>query len=530
MHEPAFITAVTAILCGCLAGCSGQGSKTRSADTVSVSDSALTVDETLKPLPDTVYESVRALSYRIDTVDKSISPKLSSLADMYATAPGTFTFRKTAFRDAAYDGRVKGRPSRITVDWTFPTPMDNRETKFGIWGGGTGWTGQPLYVEWPDSCVRKFRKAPCSGLTADFGPKEIIVGTLASQILFINYETGKASRAPLPSGNPIKGTMSLDPSLNGNLYFGQGVPNERPFGARTVDLYRHTVTHSQNEDPRALRRWDAYDSSPLRVGQFLFRPGENGIIYKFLVEPGRLRLQSTLNYSVNGVAPGIESSMAAYLNYGYTCDNHGNIVCFNLETMRPVWRHSLGDDTDASPALVMEGGRPCLYVGCEVDRNPEGASTFVKLDGLTGKRLWEHKTEGTRFELDGKHFDGGYYASALPGAGNCDAYVFVNVVRNADDRRNGSFVAYERATGKVAYSVPLKYYAWSSPVGFLNEKNEMFVVTGDCAGFIYIIDGRTGEIINSKRVGHNFESTPVVIGNTLVVGSRGQEIYRISIS
>lgn len=87
----------------------------------------------------------------------------------------------------------------------------------------------------------------------------------------------------------------------------------------------------------------------------------------------------------------------------------------------------------------------------------------------------------------------------------------------------------DRATGKIVYETKLKYYAWSSPVGFLNEKGEMFVVTGDCTGNLYIINGLSGAIMASQRIGANFESSPVVVGNKLVVGSRGNSIFKISI-
>ena len=90
-------------------------------------------------------------------------------------------------------------------------------------------------------------------------------------------------------------------------------------------------------------------------------------------------------------------------------------------------------------------------------------------------------------------------------------------------------MALDKATGKTRYCTPLKYYSWSSPVGFLNEKGEMFVVTGDCSGRLYLIKGTTGEIIFSAIFGSNFESSPAVVGNKIVVGSRGDKIYKFSI-
>lgn len=77
------------------------------------------------------------------------------------------------------------------------------------------------------------------------------------------------------------------------------------------------------------------------------------------------------------------------------------------------------------------------------------------------------------------------------------------------------------------YKNTMDFYAWSSPVGFLNEDNELFIVTGDIIGNIYLIQGRTGEVIFKEQIGDNFESSPVVIDSSFVVGSRGTQIFKM---
>ena len=77
--------------------------------------------------------------------------------------------------------------------------------------------------------------------------------------------------------------------------------------------------------------------------------------------------------------------------------------------------------------------------------------------------------------------------------------------------------------------MPLRVYAWSSPVGFVNSDDRMFVLTGDCGGNLYLIDGADGTVIKRKPVGSNFESSPVVVGNSAVVGSRGNSIFKVSL-
>ena len=517
------ITLMTTILASC------GGSANKGKDSVAMADSANAqeVAYDIPELPDTAYESVKLINATTRIIDTVHDGKLNSHQDLYRNAPGIFAFRANAFRDGEMHGKVKGVPKEIVQDWAFETKYDGRRTGSSQgWGGGSGWNGQPVYVAWPDSLIKKYQAA--GHLAKDFSGKEIIVGSLSSYLYFIDFETGKASREAVYVSNPIKGSVMLDPSLNGNVYVGQGIPNERPFGALVVDLNTHTVSDVHPEDPKAPRHWGAYDSSPIRMGQFLFRPGENGTIYKFLIEPGKQKLHSAMSYTAGGRPLGMEASMSVYGNYGYTADNSGILVCTNLNTMKPVWVYDLGDDTDSSPVLTVEDGKPYLYTGSEIDKTNRGFAKYVKLNALDGSVVWEREIPGRRHDAGKKHFDGGFYATTLPGQGNSKDLVFVNIVENLKGQ-NGKFAALNRKTGETVYEIPMHHYAWSSPVGFLNEKNDMYILAADCSGWMYLIDAQKGELISEKHVGNNFESSPVVSGNSAVVGSRGQLIHKVSI-
>ncbi|MDE6272938.1 MAG: dehydrogenase [Muribaculaceae bacterium] len=523
------INILTALLLAFTASCSSGNSG--AGDSSTITSDSLRRDSiaeaqreaALSPFPDTIFPSAQDVNVVIDRQD-STDGKLTTLKDLYSHAPGTLTFRKNEARDANFGGKIDSIPSSFNIDWEFKTREDYKPTKYGTWGGGTGWTGQPLYVEWPDSTLKRFREA---GITS--AAREIIVGSLCGDVCFINYETGQATRPAIYTGNPIKGTISIDPTFNGNLYVGQGVATEQfPVRALVIDLFKSEITHEFGPDPKAPRHWHAYDSSAIRVGQFLFRPGENGVLYKYIVSPGTLKLHSAARYHVQGLAPGIESSMAVCRNYGYTGDNRGNVICWNLNTLQPVWHYKLPDDIDATPVIEMEGETPFIYASCEVEHSGVTTAHFVKLNGLTGERVWLNETPAQRANVGEKHFDGGFYSTPLLGAGNCKDLIFTNVVHNLKGQ-NGSFIAIEKASGKIRYSIPLKHYAWSSPVGFMTPEGDQIIVTFDCSGNGYIINGREGKIISSQKIGANFESSPVVIGNTLVIGSRGSKVYRLSL-
>lgn len=510
-----------------LVACGNMGKQPQEAAADSTAmDEAIPLEQLF--LPDTCYASAEVVKYVVEQED-SLEAPLHDIDDRYEQAHGIFTFRRNLLRNASFGGKVKGTPSRIEIAWEFTTAYDTVHTRFGTWGGGSGWTGQPLYVKWTDEQMVNFRKSS-SGLTADFAQDEIIVGSLCGQGYFINFKTGKASREPLDLGNVVKGTVSLDPEFM-NLYVGQGVPRKPgPFGCQVFDLLKHERTFFFGPDPKAWRGWNAFDSSPIVAGGYLFWPGENGSLYKFERSQGQLKRVSVLRYRVNGMAPGIESSLCVYRNYGFFSDNRGNVICVNLNTMRPVWYYDNHDDSDGTMVCREENGIPYLYTACEVDKQGDsGFSYFVKLNALNGSCVWEQKIACQRIDLPEKTLDGGMYASPLLGSGDCEEMLFANVCRNGASKSAGELTAFSTKDGSILYTIPYNEFAWSSPIPFLNEKNEMFVFAADASGTIRLVRGKTGEVVCQKLVGYNFESSPIAIGNTAVVGTRGKKIYKFVI-
>lgn len=466
--------------------------------------------------PDTLYASAEKLLIVIDTIDASLPSELNSLEDAYADKPGIYTFRGSATRNPNFHGHLTDDTIQIKVDWEYSTRSDYTVTCLGAWGGGVGWTGQPLYVQWPEDSLQR---------------KEIIVVSLCGDICFIDFETGEASRTPLDVKNVLKGTPALNSSLNGHLYIGHAVPKGAPFGTQVVNLYTRETINLSGRDNKAWRSWGGYDSSPLEAGGFLFRPAENGGIYKYYIGDGGYRLQSVLRYSTTKAkaSPGMESSMAICRNYGYIGDNAGNILCINLNTMKPVWTYWNHDDTDASPVVELEDGIPYVYTGCEVDRQgSKGFSHFIKLNGLTGELIWEDTIPCHKLLYGDKSSDGGMYVTPLLGEGDCEGLIFSSFCEQTS-KTYSEFMAFDKQDGRIVYRLPMKHECWSSPVAFYNDKGEMFIFIGDRAGTVYLIKGKTGEIIASEKIGFNFESSPIVVDNKIIVGSRGNKIFKISL-
>lgn len=515
-----------------LMACSGRGK-----DTATAASDTITAEEPVVPptieeltLPDTIYPSVKAMSYVVENVDSTPRP-LNYYDDLYADRRDrVMTFRGNQLRNADFGGHVDGTPSTIEVAWSYDTPYGRAETKFGQWGGGTGWTGQPLYVKWSDAETDSLRSGGAP-LTADFDGEEVMVGSLCGEAFFLNFKTGRPSRSSLDLHNVVKGTMSLDPELM-NLYVGQGVPKGEPLGCQGFSL----ITHRRGtffSDPKAWRGWQAFDSSPIVAGGYLFWPGENGSLFKFERQAGgQLRRVSTLRYRVNGAAPGIESSLCVYRNYGFFADNHGNVVGVNLNTMTPVWHVKNLDDSDGTIVcrLEGEGQKPYLYTACEVDKQgSKGSCRFLKIDALNGEIVWERLIPCNRIDLGSKVLDGGMYSTPLIGSGDCEKMIFANICRNSADPSRGQLTAISTDDGHVVYTVGYGNFCWSSPVKFLNDAGEMFIFTADANGVVYLIRGINGEVLCKKAMGANFESSPCVVGNSAVVGCRGTKIYKFII-
>lgn len=484
-----------------LLSCGNKAEKTEAVDTTMEKEEP-------SLLPDTTLPSAEVVSYTLEIADTTDNGELSSLENLYDGKEGWFTFRGNPMRNADYGGKVKGTPSRIVKDWQFDTHFDGSKTSMGTWGGGTGWTGQPLYLR---------------------ESNEIIVASLCERVYFLDFQSGTERRPYIDVTNPIKGTCSLEPTQRRLLFVGQGIPKERPMGQIVIDLQRHERVFFSGADSKAGRGWGAFDSSPIVAGGFLFWPGENGTIYKYKVQDSTVTLHTALRYRCRGAAPGVENSMCVYRNYGFFGDNHGNIICINLNTMRPVWHYNNYDDIDGSIVCEEEDGVPYLYTGCEVDKQGDrGICHIVKLNGLTGEQVWEQQIACRKLNLGGKHFDGGLYCTPLPGKGDCKDLLFANICQR-DNSSNAEFTAFSKQTGEIVYRTPLNAFAWSSPVAFYNEQHKTFIFTGDSSGNAYLIEGKTGRILFKEHMVNNFESSPIVVDNHFVVGSRGKEIYRFSV-
>ncbi|WCN39449.1 PQQ-binding-like beta-propeller repeat protein [Aneurinibacillus uraniidurans] len=447
------------------------------------------------------------------------------------TIEGILTFRGNAQRTMPSFGTIESATS-LTQLW-------QAQTSRSSWGGGAGWTGQPAIVRWPD------RTRDMMNLYAEFKNRpnftEVIYASLDGRIYFLDLATGKPSRPPILIRNPIKGSVTLDPRGYPLLYVGQGIPETGKIGYRIFSLIDQSLLYFlDGKDQLATRKWGAFDGAPLIHGDTdtMILGGENGLIYN-------IKLNTTFNRTTPSITVkptitryrykvadqkeiGTENSLSAYKNYVYFADNSGTIQCLDITTMKPVWMAPGRDDTDATLTVEEEQGRPVVYTGCEVDKQGTTGTAFIrKLDGLTGKVLWE-KTYPC-FSLKGSRpVNGGVLATNIVGKQKAADRVIFTLARY-HEFNSGLIVALDKKDGHEIWRQLTPAYAWSSPVDLYDAAGNMYILQGDSAGMLRLLDGANGTERTRLSLNANIEATPAVFNGTAVIATREPYIYGIHI-
>ncbi|NPV02942.1 MAG: PQQ-binding-like beta-propeller repeat protein [Brevinematales bacterium] len=480
----------------------------------------------------------KTISYKIYLENKpidGISPLLiQSFTEPYTFQKGILTFRGSPMRDWGAIGKLKSQKFSLSVDWA------NKTGQSPVWGGGGGWTGQPLLVQWTQAqksnmhIPAKFKDNP------EF--TEVIFASLDGRIYFYDFDTGEKTRPPINVDNPIKGTPSIDPRGLPLLYVGEGVPEQGKQKYRIYSLLDQKLLYSiSGGDPQAYRVWGGFDSSGIvnSKSDILITGGENGILYiaklntEYDIAKGMLSISPKLYKYVyhykSGAGKkkvyGIENSVAVYKNLLYFSDNCGTIQCVDLINLKPLWIKDVKDDTDASIVVEAEMGVPYLYTGCEVDiQGSKGYSYVRKINGLTGDTVWE-----TRYACRSlPERNGGVFATPMIGKQSLsNMVVFTLAYYQTVDR--GLMVALDKTTGGELWRWEMTNYSWSSPTGVYDGDGNGYIVQCDSAGNVNMLDGDSGSILTKLKLPNNIQSTPVFYKDSILIAERGNKLYKISV-
>lgn len=404
-------------------------------------------------------------------------------------------------------------PTNPRTDWSFPGSggMCGQSSVGGettTWCG-SGWTGQPVVWERPD------------------GVTEVIFGAYDKSVHFLDAAIGERTRPSFPTGDIIKGSVTLDPDGFPILYTGS-----RDNKLRAIALDRERPTELWALDARVVNgTWnDDWDGNPVVVDDILYEGGENS--WFFAVElnrgydgDGLVTVDPEILLSVPGYDQelidrvgrnvSIESSPAVYEQRVYFANSGGRVVGLDVSNVRAgeapiVFDYWVGDDVDATVVVDAEG---MLYVSVEEERKTERAAELGQLIKL------DPDTDGDPFVWGvpdpGGQGDGGFWATPALGKGVLYA-----------TSHTGRLLAVDTETGEVLWEDEIAPHSWSSPV-IVDDT----LVAATCGGELRaysLADPRSPEPLWTHQLSEScIESTLAVWEGRMYVGSRDGRFYAV---
>lgn len=465
------------------------------------------------------------------------------LPERYTELEGIVTFRGDNFRSGAAYGTAAVSSKTLTKVWSKST--SGLSDSDGIYWSGSGWTGQPLIVKWPEA-TRKNISAMYDWAREKEGLVEVIYATLDGHVYFYELTSGEYTREPLNLGFNYKGAGALDPRGYPILYVGSGVDSVNGRSrVKVVNLIDNSVMFEfGHNETFANRGWHMFDSSPLVSAETdqLIYPGENGILYiihlntKYNEQTGELSVDpdNIVKWKYNGVRSGsrywlgVESSAAIINNYIFLADNGGNLMCLDLNTLELVWVQDVLDDTNCSPVVDIEDGHPYIYISTSFHYGWRSYSTaaipIFKIDAETGEIVW--RTDYTCYTV--QDLSGGVQGTIAVGKNKLSDMIFVPIARTPG-ASSGTLAALKKDTGEVIWEKETSMYSWSSPVDFYDADGNGYLLYCNSGFNMFLIDGKTGEQLDYMNLGGNIEASPAMYGNYAVVGTRAMRTYCIQV-
>lgn len=465
------------------------------------------------------------------------------LPERYTELEGIVTFRGDNFRSGAAYGTAAVSSKTLTKVWSKST--SGLSDTDGTYWSGSGWTGQPLVVKWPEA-TRKNISAMYDWAREKEGLVEVIYATLDGHVYFYELTSGEYTRDPLNLGFNYKGAGALDPRGYPILYVGSGVDSVNGRSrVKVVNLIDNSVMFEfGHNETFANRGWHMFDSSPLVSAETdqLIYPGENGILYiihlntKYNEQTGELSVDpdNIVKWKYNGVRSGsrywlgVESSAAIINNYIFLADNGGNLMCLDLNTLKLVWVQDVLDDTNCSPVVDVEDGNPYIYISTSFHYGWRSYSTaeipIFKIDAETGEIVW--RTDYTCYTV--QDLSGGVQGTIAVGKNKLSDMIFVPVARTPG-ASSGTLAALKKDTGEVVWEKETSMYSWSSPVDFYDADGNGYLLYCNSGFNMFLIDGKTGEQLDYMNLGGNIEASPAMYGNYAVVGTRAMRTYCIQV-
>lgn len=469
---------------------------------------------------------------------------LFDLPERYAQIDGVVTFRGDNFRSGAAYGTANVSSKSLSVVWKNTT--GGLADSDGFNWTGSGWTGQALVAKWPEA-TRKNMTAMYDWAREKKDLVEVIHATLDGYVHFYELSTGEKTRDALFLGFNFKGAGALDPRGYPILYVGAGVDSSAKGSARAlvVNLLDNSIMFEFGKnDGFADRGWYMFDSSPLVSADTdqLIYPGESGILYIIHLNTKYDEANGTLSVDPDNIVKwkykgtrtgskywlGVESSAAIINHYAFLADNGGNLMCLDLNTLKLVWVQDILDDTNCSPVVSIEDGHPYIYISTSFHMgwrsSYKAEIPIFKIDAETGEIVW--KTSYECYTVS--DLSGGVQGTIAVGKNKLSDMIFVPVARTPG-AGSGTLVALRKDTGEKVWERETSVYSWSSPVDFYDKDGNGYLAYCNTGFNLYLIDGKTGDVLDQMNLGGNIEASPVVYNSYIVVGTRANRTYCVEV-
>ena len=469
---------------------------------------------------------------------------LFDLPERYAQIDGVVTFRGDNFRSGAAYGTANVSSKSLSVVWKNST--GGLADSDGFNWTGSGWTGQALVAKWPEA-TRKNMTAMYDWAREKKDLVEVIHATLDGYVHFYELSTGEKTRDALFLGFNFKGAGALDPRGYPILYVGAGVDSSAKGSARAlvVNLLDNSIMFEFGKnDGFADRGWYMFDSSPLVSADTdqLIYPGESGILYIIHLNTKYDEANGTLSVDPDNIVKwkykgtrtgskywlGVESSAAIINHYAVLADNGGNLLCLDLNTLKLVWVQDILDDTNCSPVVSIEDGHPYIYISTSFHMgwrsSYKAEIPIFKIDAETGEIVW--KTSYECYTVS--DLSGGVQGTIAVGKNKLSDMIFVPVARTPG-AGSGTLVALRKDTGEKVWERETSVYSWSSPVDFYDKDGNGYLAYCNTGFNLYLIDGKTGDVLDQMNLGGNIEASPVVYNSYIVVGTRANRTYCVEV-